>query len=246
MAELNAMEPLRTRIESTRLAFWPPPTIAILLSVLLAVTVAGEPGAPARHRTGLPGTGAIEGEIALPAHAAARTGEMYVSATGEAREIQPIPVVVSVQGVMPAAPGRPSGRLELTQRGEAFDPSILVVPVGAEVKFPNADPVFHNVFSYSRPRRFDLGRYRRGEFKTVAFDRPGYVKVLCEVHKWMRAAVVVVENPYYAIVPETGRFRIEGIPAGRHSVAIEHFDRRARVVEVDVPEGGVARVTPKT
>jgi plastocyanin len=188
----------------------------------------------------------IEGEIVLPAGAASKAAERYVTSSGEPRDIPKIPVVVHVQGVVRSAPAaRPSAATAVTQRGEAFDPHLLVVPVGAIVAFPNDDPVFHNVFSYSRAKRFDLGRYRRGESKTVSFDQPGYIKVMCEVHKWMRAGIVVVENPYYSIVAESGRFRIDGVPAGRYSVAVEHFDRRPHVAEIEVPEGGTARLDVK-
>lgn len=171
------------------------------------------------------------------------TADRYVDDAGDPREIPRIPVIVRIDGAVASAqPARPSGPLEMAQQGEAFSQLMLVVPVGAAVRFPNGDPVFHNVFSYSKPKRFDLGRYRRGESKTVTFDRAGYVKVMCEVHKWMRAAVVVVDNPYYAVVPEDGRFRIDGIPAGRYRVLIEYFDRRSQVLDVDVPEGGSARI----
>lgn len=171
----------------------------------------------------------------------ARSVDRYTSDTGEPREIQNVPVVVYIEGpVAGAPPARPSGATELVQRGQAFSSTALVVPVGTQVSFPNADPLFHNVFSYSRAKRFDLGRYRQGESKTVVFDRPGYVKVMCEVHKWMRTAVVVVESPYYAVVPASGQFRIDGIPPGRYQLAVEHFDRRTRV-DVEVPAGGVAR-----
>ena len=135
-----------------------------------------------------------------------------------------------------------SGPLEIAQRGRAFSQLLLVVPVGTSVEFPNGDPLFHNVFSYSKPKRFDLGRYKRGESKAVVFDKPGYVKVMCEVHKWMRTAVVVVDNPFYAVVSDDGRFRIEGVPPGHHRVVVEHFDRRTVVVDVDVTPGGTARV----
>lgn len=181
--------------------------------------------------------------MTLPDRRATRTGERYQSSTGEARDIQDVPAVVYIAGpVAGAAAARPSGPLDLTQQGEAFRPTVLVVPVGATVRFPNGDPLFHNVFSYSRPKRFDLGRYPRGESKTVTFDKPGYVKVLCEVHKWMRAGVLVVENPYYAIVNESGRFRFDDVPPGRYRVIAETFERRAQA-DVTIAEGGAANVT---
>lgn len=187
------------------------------------------------------GAGAIDVDVTLPSHPPARQADRYVSSTGEARSTQDVPAVVYIAGPVAGAPeARPSG-LELAQRGEAFRPPLLVVPVGARVGFPNGDNLFHNVFSYSRPKRFDLGRYPRGESKTVTFDKPGYVKVLCEVHKWMRAGVLVVDNPYYAVVEASGRVRLDGVPAGRYTLVLETFDRRAQAV-VDVPQGGAARV----
>jgi plastocyanin len=221
--------------------------LSVPLASLLVSTVADRSETP-----GLPliihaaaASGSLEGEVSLPNRAALRTAERYVSATGEPREVQDIPVVVYVEGPVPSAPpARSSAPLEVEQRGEAFRPPLLVVPVGARVTFPNADPLFHNVFSYSRSKRFDLGRYPQGESKTVVFDRPGYIKVMCEVHKWMRAGILVVENPYYAIVGPSGRFRIDDIPAGRYRVAVEHFERRSQI-DVDIPEGRSAQITAK-
>jgi plastocyanin len=186
--------------------------------------------------------GAIDVDVTLPTRPATRQADRYVSSTGEARNTQDVPAVVYIAGPVAGAPeARPSG-LELAQRGEAFRPTMVVVPVGARVTFPNGDNLFHNVFSYSRPKRFDLGRYPRGEAKTVVFDKPGYVKVLCEVHKWMRAGVLVVDNPYYAVVEASGRVKLDGVPPGRYTLVLETFDRRAQAI-VDVAPGVTARVT---
>ena len=230
----------------------PPPSRGLrLLGIALAacafavITGTTAPPMRAAHGTTVAraGTGRIEGTVTLPDRRATRTSDRYQSSTGEARDVQDVPAVVYLLGAMPGtAAARPSGPLTLTQKGEAFQPSLLVVPVGARVNFPNGDPLFHNVFSYSRARRFDLGRYPKGEAKTVVFDKPGYVKVLCEVHKWMRAGVLVVENPHYTLLPDHGRFHLDDVPAGRHRVVVETFDRRAQA-EVLVPEGGTATVT---
>ena len=128
------------------------------------------------------------------------------------------------------------------QQDTAFAPPVLVVPVGTAVEFPNRDPFFHNVFSYSSTKRFDLGRYPRGESRTVTFDRAGIVKVYCEIHQWMRSAVVVVENPFHAEVRADGGFTIPGVPPGRYKLAVWDFDRGQRVVDVTVPAQGAARV----
>ena len=185
--------------------------------------------------------GALEGTVSLPAPVT-RTAERYVGTDGSPRDVPIIPVVVYVQGDVAVAAARPSAPPRVAQRGETFHPGLLVVPLGTTVAFPNEDPVFHNVFSYSRPKRFDLGRYRRGESKDVRFDRPGYVKVMCEVHKWMRAGILVVDNPFYAIADDAGRFRIGGLPPGRHRLVAESFDRRADTIDVDVAPGGTVKV----
>ena len=117
--------------------------------------------------------GRLEGTVTLPNRRAMRTTERYQSSTGESREVQDVPPIVYIVGPVPGATPRSATRLELAQQGEAFRPQLVVVPVGATVSFPNGDPVFHNVFSYSRARRFDLGRYPKGESKTVVFEKPG-------------------------------------------------------------------------
>ena len=211
--------------------------VAAMLLPFSVLTAAGDGNGVA--------AGTLEGTVSLRAPGNERTADRYVSGTGEARDIERVPVVVYLEGdVSGGAPSHSSDVRELVQRGEAFHPSLLVVPVGTQVRFPNDDPLFHNVFSYSRAKRFDLGRYRRGESKTVLFDKPGYVKVMCEVHKWMRAGVLVVQNRYYAVVPESGRFRIEGIPPGRYRVIVEHFDRRSQL-DVEITDGRAATIDVK-
>ena len=218
------------------------PIATLLLCLVTSSIHSGTPWRPvataAQGRAGV-----IEGQITLKTEGTTRTGERYVDDAGVPQDIPRVPVVVRVES--PAAAGgaaKASGPLEIAQRGRAFSQLLLVVPIGASVEFPNGDPLFHNVFSYSKPKRFDLGRYKRGESKAVVFDKPGYVKVMCDVHKWMRTAIVVVDNPFYAVVSDDGRFRIDGVPPGHHRVVVEHFDRRAVVVEVDVTPGGTARV----
>lgn len=128
------------------------------------------------------------------------------------------------------------------QRDSTFHPPLVIVPVGGSVEFPNDDPFFHNVFSYSGPARFDLGRYPQGESKSVVFSEAGYVKVFCEIHEWMRATILVVENPFHAVIDADGRFTIDDVPAGRHTLVVTDFEHGTRTVTADVPPGGEARV----
>jgi len=84
------------------------------------------------------------------------------------------------------------------------------------VRFPNGDPFFHNVFSYSKPRRFDLGKYPRGQSRSVRFMRPGLVEVFCEIHAFMSAYILVLPHGYFASPDEVGRWSIRGVPPGSY------------------------------
>lgn len=128
----------------------------------------------------------------------------------------------------------------LDQKGQRFLPRILAVVVGQAVDFRNSDNVFHNVFSYSPPKRFDLGRYPRGKSKRLTFQKSGVVQVYCDIHSDMRADIVVVPTRRWGYVDAQGRFRIEDVPAGRHTVVLWLPRRGERKVEVEVPPKGAA------
>jgi len=130
----------------------------------------------------------------------------------------------------------------MAQLDTAFVPAASVVPVVTVLRFPNEDDFFHNVFSYSAAARFDLGRYPRGESQDVRLTEPGLVKIYCEVHEFMRAAVVVTENTFGAVVDDEGRFLIEGVPAGRYTVAFWHPDLDPVERSVTVVDGESARI----
>ena len=204
---------------------------AVLLLSLLALP------APARAQAGT-----IEGRVQLPSAAPRRTASRYPGAAPASRAAQEIAAVVYIQGAIPGAAASAPTSPTLAQQDTTFSPSVLIVPVGTTVQFPNRDPFFHNVFSYSSAERFDLGRYPRGESKSVEFDEAGVVKVYCEVHESMRAAVVVVRNPYHAVVGDDGTFRIANVPAGRHTLIVWHHDGGVREVQVEVRAGASSTV----
>jgi plastocyanin len=134
---------------------------------------------------------------------------------------------------------RPAGRARMDQRNEMFLPRVVAVTVGAQVDFPNSDTTYHNVFSLSRPKRFDLGRYPQGRSRSVVFDRPGIVRVFCDIHSHMSAFVLVFSHPYYASTDADGRYRIDNVPPGTYTVVAWHegADRDTRSVTVP-PRGG--------
>jgi plastocyanin len=112
----------------------------------------------------------------------------------------------------------PSAHPKLSQRSLMFRPLVLPVLVGTMVDFPNDDDLFHNVFSYSQPKEFDLGLYPRGETRTVRFDKPGIVKVYCDIHSHMYATILVLRNPCFAVPDDRGSFRIDNVPPGTYKL----------------------------
>ncbi|MFZ1683664.1 MAG: plastocyanin/azurin family copper-binding protein [Candidatus Zixiibacteriota bacterium] len=108
----------------------------------------------------------------------------------------------------------------MAQKDMMFSPSVLAVAVGTTVSFPNDDPFFHNVFSYSKTKRFDLGRYPKGKTQEVVLDKPGIIKVFCEIHYSMRAYIHVLETPYFAVSDEKGLFAISSVKPGSYTLHI--------------------------
>jgi plastocyanin len=185
--------------------------------------------------------GGIEGRVIVAPRPPQRVANPYAGLGVAARTVAPVPMVAFLEGAMGPREA-PARHPRLAQHDTSFVPPLVVVPVGTTVDFTNQDPFFHNVFSYSTPKRFDLGRYPRGESRPVTFDRAGTVKVFCEIHRWMRSGVVVVENPYHAEVRPDGTFTIADVPAGRYRLSVWDFDRGKRTVDVTVPASGTARV----
>ena len=112
----------------------------------------------------------------------------------------------------------------LDQKNLQFHPQVLPVMVGTRVEFPNRDNLFHNVFSYSQPKDFDLGRYPKDDSRSVTFDRPGVVRVYCDIHAHMQAIILVLKHPYYASPNESGEYVIPRIPPGKYGVVL-WYDR---------------------
>ena len=129
-------------------------------------------------------------------------------------------------------------RVRMDQRNEAFVPHVLAIVAGTTVDFPNSDPTYHNVFSLSKPKRFDLGRYAAGRSKSVRFDQPGIVRVFCDIHSHMSAVIVVFSHRYFAVTDDEGRYRIENVPPGTYSVVAWHESLPAETRKTSVPDAG--------
>jgi plastocyanin len=149
-------------------------------------------------------------------------------------------MVVILEGAKPE-PGLPVTAV-LNQQGSRFDPELIVVPTGSSVQFPNSDPIFHNVFSLSKARKFDLGYYPQGQSRTVKFTTPGVVQVYCHIHANMYAAIVVTDSPWFVKPSADGGFSFSGVPPGRYRLTAWHKIAGYHKVDVVVPESGSVNV----
>jgi plastocyanin len=138
-------------------------------------------------------------------------------------------------------PGAP-GTAQLEQEGYQFRTGLLIVQTGTRVDFPNRDDDYHNVFSLSKTKRFDLGRYRKDEAPpSVTFDKAGVVRLFCEIHQHMRGVVLVVDSPYFTTTDESGRFELRGVPPGKYTLHAWLDEKRTWEQPVTVESGrGVA------
>jgi hypothetical protein len=130
----------------------------------------------------------------------------------------------------------------MRQHGERFVPHVLPIVVGTTVTFPNDDPIYHNVFSLSATRSFDLGRFSRGQSRTVTFNKTGIVQVFCHIHADMSAYIIVLGNPLFGKPDSTGRFTIEGVPPGEYRLTAWHERIRPISQPVRVTAGAMTQV----
>jgi plastocyanin len=133
---------------------------------------------------------------------------------------------------------RDEPRARIDQRNERFVPHVLAIVAGTTVDFPNNDLTYHNVFSLSKPKPFDLGRYAAGRSRSERFDRPGIVRVFCDIHSHMSAFILVFSHRYFAVTDEEGRYRLENVPPGTYTVIAWNESVPQDSRRVVVGEGG--------
>ncbi len=226
----------------------PPPSLALWLTLGFCFIL------PARSQTQPNTLGVVKGRITITRAAEAREEhppadplDAYSMHGSHALSLAtqgstPMPVRLSEKAAVyleseeadrtkyPLPPRNPA----LNQHHLQFHPQVLPILVGTTVDFPNRDNLFHNVFSYSQPKEFDLGRYPKDDSRSVTFAAPGTVRVYCDIHSQMSATILVLHNPYFASPSDDGTFLIPDVPTGKYTIVFwygrDAVERRAVTV----------------
>ena len=145
--------------------------------------------------------------------------------------------VVYIDHSPPAKPSTPVIRT-ISQKGATFIPHVSPIVVGTTIEWPNQDDIFHNVFSISEAKQFDLELYKSPEVKRVPFDKPGRVDVFCSIHTTMNCVILVLENPWFALSDAKGAYTITNVPPGTYTLKAWHERLPIATKEVVVPKNG--------
>jgi len=208
-------------------------TFAAALSILWLT--AGSPPAAARN-------GSIRGRVEVRRALSAAAPRASVTENGvhkAADFTDRLRSVVYLESAPRAAFESPDPtHVVMDQRNETFVPHLLAITTGTTVDFPNSDRIYHNVFSLSKTRTFDLGRYAAGRSQSVRFDRPGIVRVFCDIHSHMNAFILVFNHRFFAVTDTDGRYHIENIPPGTYNVVAWNEGLASEPRAASVPDGG--------
>jgi plastocyanin len=222
-------------------------TLVGTLLALLVVGLAAASAATPRRRQGGSVIGVLHVPLApanLPPLLSPYARPRYrPPASSEAPDASPQSAVIYLRGPEPStAPAGARATVRVSQRNRTIIPHVTVVQAGTRVSFPNEDDVFHNIFSLSSPHRFNLGRYAPGGSKTEVFNKPGVVRLFCDIHSEMGGIILVLDTPWFVRPDADGRFKLEGVPPGEYTAVAWHEAAGIDSTRVVVTEGGETTV----
>jgi plastocyanin len=217
----------------------PASSFAAIFAAALSV-VALHPLEPTAHAYNMSGADIAVGEV---------SGEVTLQSKSAhpADASQVVIWLAPLETVQPVRSRSEANHYRLIQRNKHFEPSLLVIPVGSVVDFPNLDPWFHNVFSLYRGKRFDLGLYQAGAQRSVRFDRPGPSYLFCNIHPEMTGVVLAIDSALYAVTDKAGHYAIANVPLGKYAVRLWYENARPEALQElqrTITVGGSARVLP--
>jgi plastocyanin len=190
------------------------------------------------------GQAAIEGRVELPKTSAAPVmiKRYEIVTKGGVLATKPPLAVIYLEGSF--SNRNSSAEKQMVQKDLNFVPALLPVQTGTKVAFPNLDDTYHNIFSFSPAKRFDLGRYRPDErpIPSVVFDMPGLVTVRCDIHEHMRALILVLDTPFFVMSDANGRFRLSGLPSGHYKLKAWLSSRTTLERPVELSSGSTLSV----
>jgi plastocyanin len=189
----------------------------------------------------------VEGTVQLPKAAPAPAVRTRYAGKVPENIAPPDPpaAVVYLEGQFPPVSGSNApATFKVEQKHFQFGPGLLPVQKGTTVEFPNEDEAYHNVFSYSKAKHFDLGRYLKDEKPpALVFDKVGVVKLYCEIHEHMRGTILVLDTPHFVKTdPTTGHYRLEHLPAGKYTLKAWLNETTVLEKPVELTDGGSLKV----
>ena len=213
------------------------PTLALVVTLLAPATHTTLAQAPFGSITGhITLTTRIRSPLPANAYPSRTIGKHEAPTAPEIRNVVVYLKDPQFRGTLPAS------RVELRQQNETFVPHVLAITKGSTVEFPNDDPFFHNVFSFSSAASFNLGRYPRGQSKAQKFTKAGLVKVFCDIHSHMSASILVLDHPYFGIPSTDGAYEVANVPPGQYTIVGWHERVGERAAVVQVQQGRAATI----
>ncbi|MEO5713449.1 MAG: hypothetical protein ABIT37_08160 [Luteolibacter sp.] len=186
----------------------------------------------------------IEGHVQLPKTKTApvMTKRYEIITKGGVLSTNPPVAIVYLEGTFPAPASLPTQ--QVIQKDFIFQPSLLAVRTGTKVEFPNQDDTYHNVFSFSPAKRFDLGRHRPEDkpLPSQVFDKAGMITLRCDIHEHMRGIILVLDTPHFVVSGQDGNFKLSGLPAGNYKLKAWIDSRTTLEKPVTITNGGRLKV----